>query len=270
MNRGDHHLHREEKKTLSGYGDRELVLDELDELENMRSSRSRHVLWSSGTGAEGDAARSSPALRRDGGGTTNGVTTTAAAAAAAATFTTPITAPWPPSDEHSLITPTTKNATTTTKKKKTKKKKKQPASTPSALSTTTTKSVTSFHPKKAWGVNSAPRPKPPALRAEDRRIATVSSLSSSHSLGGGVGLYVSEADKLAMREEIMRAKSSTVEDVKSWKHNPTLKKWLAEKAAKSKQKRNKALETAREDFEWVHSRRQKEKAERVFHSHQHT
>jgi hypothetical protein len=52
--------------------------------------------------------------------------------------------------------------------------------------------------------------------------------------------YITDADRQAMREDILRAKSSTVEDVKSWKNNPTLKKWLAEKAAKESKKRNKA------------------------------
>jgi hypothetical protein len=37
-----------------------------------------------------------------------------------------------------------------------------------------------------------------------------------------------------------------VEDVRCWKNNPTVNRWLAEKAAREKQSRSRAMERAQE------------------------
>lgn len=154
--------------------------------------------------------------------------------------------------------------TTAASSKTTTKKQKKENTRPTSASTASTRVASTFQPKRAWGVASTERPKPHTF--EDGQLTMLSSLSLSSlpSLGsGGAGSgsskYITAADRLALKEEMLRARSSTVEYVKTWKTNPTLKKWLAERAAKVKQRRNKVMERAREDFEWVHARRQRER-----------
>lgn len=135
------------------------------------------------------------------------------------------------------------------KKSKRKKKKIAPPPGPSVPA--------AFQPKRAWGVAMPPQFPRSMSSGSLESVGVLENFGDE--LKGPHKSRVNAAKRREIKEDILRSKRSTVEDVKSWESNPTMRKWLAERAEKEEKRRKAKLNRAQGDFEWVHERRLREK-----------